>query len=74
MTADELVAAIMRRRAEIVGPDRDPGDITITVQDDSVLVTVTIDKYTDEDPVFPADGIGASIIDALTNCLERLGE
>ncbi len=64
--ADHLVSEIIRVRQEQVGPDEDPGDMTIVIQDDSALTTVQIDG------LFGLVGVGGSIDEALQNALDQL--
>lgn len=40
-TIDEMISTIMEISQELVGDDYDPGDLTIRVQDDMPLVTVS---------------------------------
>lgn len=70
MTPDELVREIMRIQQER-DPDGDPGDLEITVQDDSRLVTVYQPHWADTE----IEGVltpGGSIQQALELHLEMV--
>lgn len=72
MTPDALTHLIMREQ-EAMYPDSDPGDMTITVQDDAWLVEIGQDGWAPAEPVYlPYPGMGHTIHEALINYLWAL--
>ena len=72
MTPDELVAAIFKAQNKL-RPDEDPGDLTITVQDDMPLVEVHnagLEKDQEEAFGIFTHCFGDSIQYALENALD----
>ena len=65
---DERIARLMELRQAQVGPDTDPGDVTIRVQDDSAMVTVHIDGLMPFSPL----GIGGTVEEALDAAIQNL--
>jgi hypothetical protein len=75
---NKLVKEILDLSGKINGPERDPGDITIRIQDDAPLVTVhqgdwdaSIYTLLDQDP-FVLTGIGNEIVSALEDHITKL--